>query len=243
MNALKSEFTKLASVRSTLIYAILLTGALYGPVVLKGLLDQPSDTPTGWSDLLLGAPIFQMIVIIMAASFTGGEIKNRMNAQAFLTQSHRMNWLVAKMIVLAFYTLGTLLLGVALAVGAASVLGVNMGFGLEQQYLTTSLVTFPLLVMAAVGITALLRSQVAGIALPILLMLVVEPLLQTAANSISVLRPLAAIMPNSILTNLSYGVDVHPHAASGSAAVLVLVGWLIATVAAGLWSNATRDVQ
>ena len=95
MNALRSELIKLSSLRSSLIYFILLTGSLYGPIVLQGLLDSTMDMSLTWTALLSGGIIFQVLAVIYGAFSASSDLNNRLHGQAFLTQPNRWNWLVA----------------------------------------------------------------------------------------------------------------------------------------------------
>ncbi|MDC7103005.1 ABC transporter permease [Corynebacterium falsenii] len=244
MNALRSEITKLTSVRSTWIYLILLTGALYGPVVLLGVFGEASNGPArGWGSLLQGAQIFQMIAIIMAGSWVGSDIKHNMNAHAFLTQPRRSNWLVAKMVVAGLFTFSAFVVGCALAWVAATVVGIDVDAGEGLGFLTTAAIGYPLWAVATVGLAALVRSQVAAISLPLVWILVLEPLINKGAESVSAIRPLATILPNSTMVNISYDNAVFDHASLGVAGIVVLLAWLGALIGIGLWANASRDVR
>lgn len=66
-NALRSEWTKMASLRSTWIFAVLLAGSVVGPVVLIGLF-MGEATSVDWSRLLVGSGIFSMIAVAFAGS-------------------------------------------------------------------------------------------------------------------------------------------------------------------------------
>ncbi|MGP5658732.1 ABC transporter permease [Corynebacterium falsenii] len=244
MNALRSEITKLTSVRSTWIYLILLTGALYGSVVLLGVFGEASNGPArGWDSLLQGAQIFQMIAIIMAGSWVGSDIKHNMNAHAFLTQPRRSNWLVAKMVVVGLFTFSAFVVGCALAWVAATVVGIDVDAGEGLGYLTTTAIGFPLWAVATVGLAALVRSQVAAISLPLVWILVLEPLINTGAGSVSAIRPLATILPNSTMVNVAYDNAIFEHASLGAMGIIVLIAWLGALITIGLWANTSRDVR
>ena len=93
-HALKSEFRKMASVRGTIIWAILFTGSLYGFMVLQGLFSsQPMNIE--WSDLSTGLMVFILLAVVYGASAGASEINNHMQAHSFLTQKSRCQPAVA----------------------------------------------------------------------------------------------------------------------------------------------------
>ncbi|MGO1948582.1 MAG: hypothetical protein ACTH1D_03060 [Mycobacteriaceae bacterium] len=58
INSLRSETTKLLSMRSTIVYAVLLAGSLFGPVTLVMWFSNESNPVASWSTLSSGAMIF-----------------------------------------------------------------------------------------------------------------------------------------------------------------------------------------
>ncbi|MDN6387835.1 MAG: ABC transporter permease, partial [Corynebacterium sp.] len=96
LNALRSETTKVLSMRSSVVYTILMVGSLSAPVALFMIFADAPDQVVDWALLSAGAMIFQIVAIIFAAATTAGDIRNHMHAQAFLTQSDRSLWILAK---------------------------------------------------------------------------------------------------------------------------------------------------
>ncbi|MGP5931021.1 ABC transporter permease [Corynebacterium glyciniphilum] len=244
INALRSETTKLLSMRSTLVYAILLTGALYGPVVLATLFS--SETPTfEWADLMNGAMIFIMVAIVFAASTTAGDIRNHMHAQAFLTQQGRTTWVTAKLLVTLVFMLVTYAVGVALTVGAAAAFGARLSldfggaFTPVWGYLLGG-VAFPLM---AVGLACILRSPVVSVAVPTVWFLLIDGMIGETATHIEAFRPLAAIAPGERLSQLATGYDRVGLGLDSAACVAILVGWVVVVAGIGLWRNQRADVR
>ena len=95
-NALRSEWTKLASLRGTWVYVVLLVGSIAGPMAAFSMAADAGAT-ADWELLLLGTVIFNMIVIAFGGSTLAGEYNDQMNAHAFLTQDRRSLWLSARM--------------------------------------------------------------------------------------------------------------------------------------------------
>jgi ABC-2 type transport system permease protein len=244
LHALRSETTKLFSMRSTVVYAILLTGALYGPVVLATLFS--SETPTfEWADLMNGAMIFIMVAIVFAASTTAGDIRNHMHAQAFLTQPGRITWVTAKLLVTLVFTFVTYVVGVALSVGAAAAFGANLSLDLGGaftpvwSYLLGG-IAFPLM---AVGLACVLRSPVVSVAVPTVWFLLIDGMIGETATHIEAFRPLAAIAPGERLAQLATGYDRVGLGLDSLTCVAVLVVWVVVLSAVGLWRNQRSDVR
>ncbi|WP_237559636.1 ABC transporter permease [Corynebacterium neomassiliense] len=242
LNPLRAEITKLFSVRSSAVYAILLTGSLYGPVTLVALLSEGSPD-LDWSTLLTGLPIFQLIAVIFASSGTAGDIRNHMHAQAFLTQHGRWQWVIAKVTVTAVFTAVTYAVGTALAVGIGGVLGGHLVLGTGVHMVTVGLVTSVLFAAMCVGLACILRGQVASVAVPVAWMLVIDGMLGMAAGSIDLFRPLAAVAPVQRMNQLMGGSDPLDLGLSTAVCYLVIVGWFVVLTGAGLWRDRRTDVR
>lgn len=247
INSLRAEVTKLLSLRSTLVYAILLTGSLYGPVTLVVLFGE-DNVGLDWPTMVFGYPIFQLIAIIFAASFTAGDIRNHLHAEAFLTQAGRWQWVIAKIIVTSVLTTVLYLVGVLLSLGLGAALGGNLILGADQQYFYVSLIGSVLFAAMTVGLSCLIRGQVASVAVPVTWVLVLDGMIGLAAEHLDFLRPLAAIAPNQRLNQLligGTGPDADPLGLGLGTAVcyLILIGWFVVLTAVGLWRNQRTDVR
>lgn len=256
INAIRSEWTKVSTLRSTWVTAILLVGSLAGPVFLMGLFSQPGSEINN-EMLTIGSMIFLLIAIAFAGSTVAGEYNDHMHAHAFLSQDRRSLWLIARtLVVLAF-----LLVTAAIGIGLASVIALVMpnftyvGGPLEPIWrLGLSVVIFALI---AIAISVLTRSRVAAVAIPLVWIVVVENLLGLAAYSTKVARFVWFLAPFERISQVTggspgvFGVPMPVMREGWEAGALqpmwfnvaVLVLWIALTFAASLWSNARRDVK
>ncbi|MGO1527018.1 MAG: ABC transporter permease subunit [Corynebacterium variabile] len=240
-NALRAETTKLFSLRSSLVYAILLTGSLFGPVTLVALFGD--DATLDWSTILFGLQIFMLVAVIFAAATTAGDIRNHMHAQAFLTQAGRWQWVTAKIIVTAVFTAVTYIIGVVLAIGVGAALGGTLSLGTDTSIPVVGLVTNVLFAAMSVGLACVIRSQVASVAVPVAWLLIIDGMLGAAAQSIDLFRPLAAIAPMQRQTQLLGGGDPLDFGFSTAVCYLIIIAWFAALAAFGLWRNHRVDVR
>lgn len=241
-NALRAETTKLLSLRSSLVYAILLTGSLFGPVTLIGMFG--GDTfILDWGTLFSGLPIFQLIAVVFAAATTAGDIRSHMHAQAFLTQAGRWQWVTAKIIVTAVFTAVTFVLGTVLAIGIGAVLGGTLSLGTDPHILYVGFIATVLFAAMSVGLACVIRSQVASVAVPVAWLLVIDGMIGFAAESIGIFRPLAAIAPVQRMNQVFYGEDPLGLGLSTAVCYLIIIAWFAALSAVGLWRNHRVDVR
>lgn len=241
LHSLRSETTKLFSMRSTLVYAILLAGSLFGPVTLMGLFGDRPDFD--WSTITFGYQIFLLIAVVFAAATTAGDIRNHMHAQAFLTQRGRWEWVVAKMLTTAVFIAALYVVGTALSLGVAAVLGsgTDLGSGLSMFYVP--LIGSVIFSAMTVGLACVIRSQVAAVAVPVAWVLLIDSMLGFAAEQIEAFRPLAAIAPVQRQDQLISGADPLGLGISTVVCYLIIVAWFLVLVGLGLWRNSSSDVR
>lgn len=241
LHSLRSETTKLFSMRSTLVYAILLAGSLFGPVTLMGLFGDRPDFD--WSTITFGYQIFLLIAVVFAAATTAGDIRNHMHAQAFLTQRGRWEWVVAKMLTTAVFIAVLYVVGTALSLGVAAVLGsgTDLGSGLSMFYVP--LIGSVIFSAMTVGLACVIRSQVAAVAVPVAWVLLIDGMLGFAAEQIEAFRPLAAIAPVQRQDQLISGADPLGLGISTVVCYLIIVAWFLVLAGLGLWRNSSSDVR
>jgi ABC-2 type transport system permease protein len=242
-NSLRSETTKVLSMRSTLVYAILLAGSLFGPVTLYLWFAGTESPEVDWTVLSTGAMIFQVIAVVFAAATTAGDIRNHMHAQAFLTQRARSLWVLAKVVVTAVFMLVTYLLGTGLAMLSAVVFGGQLDLGADSHQFVANLVSSIVFAGLTVGLACVIRSQVGAVALPIVWLMVIEGMLAMAAGRYEWLRPVVAVSPGQRQTQLVYGMDPLDLGISTAGCYLILVAWVVVMTALGLWRNQRADVR
>ena len=242
-NSLRSETTKVLSMRSTLVYTILLTGSLFGPVTLYMWFSGAEDRTVDWALLSTGAAIFQVVAVVFAAATTAGDIRNHMHAQAFLTQRARSLWVLSKVVVTAVFTALTYLVGTGLAMVSARVCGGQLDLGAETGQFAANLVGCVVFASLTVGLACVVRSQVGAVALPIVWLMVVEGMLALAAGRYEWLRPVVAVSPGQRQMQLAYGMDQLDLGISTAGCYLILVGWFVVMTGLGLWRNQRADVR
>lgn len=248
-HAVRSETTKLLSLRSTFIYAILLTGSLYGPVFLIGLFSTSTYT-VHWGNAVEASFIFTILTAAFAANLTGGSLSHKLHAQVFLTQPSRNLWISAQLLVsIAFITV-CWFVGIAVCfleglVMPKMVVG-NAEFKVMLAHGALVLVT----AFVAHGITVLTRSRIFGVIIPAAWMFIIEQLLAVAAPLVSVAGWAVLIGPVARAMQLSgmsyYDPEVswaYDHTQPTWFNVLVMVAWGVLGIAMALVFNRRRDVR
>ena len=243
LNALRSETTKVLSMRSSVVYTILMVGSLSAPVALFMIFADAPDQVVDWALLSAGAMIFQIVAIIFAAATTAGDIRNNMHAQAFLTQSDRSLWILAKVVVTMVFTAVAYLVGTALALVAGLAFGGTAELGTGVAQFGASLLGSVVFAAVSVGLAAVIRSQVGAVALPIVWLMVIEGMLAMATGRYEWLRPVAALAPGLRQGQLAYGADPYELGVSTFGCYVILVGWVVVMTGLGLWRNARTDVR
>ncbi|WP_166984860.1 ABC transporter permease subunit [Canibacter zhoujuaniae] len=252
MNAIKAEVIKLASLRSTILYTVLLTGSLYGPQVLSAVFAGEDSVETWGSIFTTSSFIFAIIAAVFSASSVGGDISSGLNAHAFLTQQKRWQWLCAKAVTgFTFLTLN-LLLGVALSLLVIWI-APNVRFA-DRGYGEALAAILPIVLMwaASFGFSALFRSLVSGMTITLVYYMVIESLLFTAAVYIEALHPLAKVLAIPRTQDIAAYVDnfaaVEPGWSVDSPAplwynIVVLAAYIVIPLVLGLIRNQKSDVK
>lgn len=232
--ATKSELRKVLSLRSSLVYAILLIGSISGPIVLVGLFGDKAELD--WASLITAVVLFQMITIIFAAASTSAQYASHMHAHAFLANKRRSSWLIGRGIVVAGYVLVTFLIGVAFAYIAAKVLPNAELIDSSMAPVWLSMIGVVLLAVLAVGIAGIVRNRVLAVGLPLVWLLVLEGLIAMGAMQVKALEGLPNWLPGGALLGLTTGID-------GGHNVLVLVLWAAVLCVGGIAVNQRRDIN
>lgn len=201
-NALRSEWTKMASLRSTWIFVVLLVGSIAGPVVLLVSIME-SGMSVGWQQLTIGMVIFTMIAVAYGGSSLAGEYNDQMHAHAFLTEDRRSLWLVARGLLVTVLLAVTWVVGLGvgyLAVVIAPGISFDGGAATENLKGVLSFVVFGFIAMA---LGVLTRSRVAAVSIPLVWMLVVEQLLGYAALMTKMMVPVWLAAPGVRIAQLA----------------------------------------
>lgn len=245
LKSVKSETTKLATVKSTLTYFILLGGAIGGPVFLLLMFSKDLSSVT-LADIMIGGMIAQMIALIFGASTTANEISTKMHAQAFLTQRSRWNWLAARALVVTVFVFITMVIAAALT---ALMVVVWPNVKLETtdwSSLWLYIAINPAFALLAVGVAGILRSRVAAVGIPLVWMMVAEPLMIGAGGRNKVVEDLAKFLPGRTVNDIEKWFVLPEHTSdmlTPGFSIAVLAGWIIAMLAFGFWRNARTDVR
>ena len=245
LNAIKSETTKLKTLRSTWIYFVLLGGSIGGPVFLY-LCFANDEHKLTFTQIFIGGMLAQMIAVIFGASSTAGEISTKMNAQAFLSQHSRWNWLAARAIVAALFVFLTVVIAVALS-ALMVMIWPDKNFAAENWHtLWIYLAGIPAFTLIAVGIAALVRSRVAAVGLPLVWLLVIEPLLVTAGSNVNFVQKNVKFLPAQAMSDMQtwFQVPDHlPNMASPAFSAAVLAAWVVVVLGFGFLRNTRSDVR
>lgn len=246
LSALKSELLRLLTLRSTLVYAVLLTGALYGPPVLIVALDSGSESPTYTAaDLGQFSVIFMIVAIVFSGASTAGEIRRGSLGVTFLTQRSRWVSYLARAVVVCLFVTLNFIVGMALALGVFRVGSAQVDLsGGGVAYLGLNLLSLLSFVLITMGLAAVTRSTAAAIALPLAWLLFIESLV--ASVPIKAFQEVAQWLP---LVNWSYLFGtVYPPAASefithGAGPAIAAVSVATAIFLGGGWySHVARDI-
>ncbi|MDN6353093.1 MAG: ABC transporter permease [Corynebacterium sp.] len=242
-NALRSETTKLLSLRSTLVYTILMAGSLFGTATLIVLFSPGDPVTMDWAKLGYGYQIFQLIAVVFAAATTAGDIRNHLHAQAFLTQRGRWQWVGAKIIVTMVFVAASYLVGTALSLGISAALGAELILGAGETAFYVPLIGSMVFAAVSVGLACVIRSEVGAVAVPVAWMLLIDGMLGMAAESMEIFRPLAMIAPGQRQEQLISGFDPLDLGLSTAACYVIILGWLVVASGVGLWRNRRSDVR
>lgn len=247
LNALHAEVRRLATLRSTLIYAILLTGALYGPVVLLTVsaAGRPESAPINSGDLAQTIMIFGIVGIAFAGATTANEIRRGSTSISFLTQRFRWPSFVARLIVVAVFLTAMFVLGLLLVHVVAFFHPAGLELGAQGwAHLGVALAHMIFWALVAASIALVARSTVAAVTIPMVWLLLLENLIGIlpfeSARNISEWLPLYnwRILEDSTLAGAAGAITPHGVGAAVSAVLVALAVFLVA----GFVSHTRRDV-
>ncbi|WP_448852059.1 hypothetical protein [Corynebacterium sp. 335C] len=227
-DALRSELRRLAGLRSTLVYAVLMIGAIAGPPLVRMLFidnDQAVGLK-GWTDVLA---IYMVIAVIFAASGAASEFAQHRIAFVRMTRQHpwvgHLALVAAHVIVVALS--GVIGMGLSIAMGFASGRLKFEDFG----DVFTQLGSMVCLAAAAAGFGMLVRNQVAAIGVPLVWLLVIESIFSAIPNE--TLNRIWEFMPGAAVDRLSLA----------PAGWIAIAAWTIGLLVIGLVVASRRDLR
>ena len=116
----------------------------------------------------------------------------------------------------------------------------------EQSILWLYILSNPAFALLAVGVAGVLRSRVAAVGIPLVWMMVAEPLLISAGGRTKLVEEMAKFLPGRTVNDLEKWIMFPEHAAdmlTPGFSIAVLAGWIIVMLAFGFWRNARTDVR
>ncbi|GGG74303.1 hypothetical protein [Corynebacterium pelargi] len=245
MHVLKSELTKLLTLRSTWITFGIAIVLMQIPVLVQGFVGTESQD-VSISGALVADMLYALIMTYFGAAI-GRDLNFKLHAQAMLTQPSRGSWIFARIFWLNLFAFLGLVVVVALSAVIATIMP-DLHFQAEgwESFGTAALKTLTMLNLGT-GFAMLTRSTAAGVSIPLALALVVDNLLYVASMKFEFVKYLLLISPTTRAGQ--FGVDngeprgfevgqYQPDWFNGT----VMLVWLVLMIALALWSN-KRDVR
>jgi hypothetical protein len=213
-------------------------------------LDEPSTVTTLYT---LGVAVGYVFSAVLGVLVITTEHRYRTLTPTFLAVPRRFPVLLAKLALGAVtglvYGVAALVLTVPVVAGVLSLTGHPLALGVDtvQAAIWRSVLAHALWAAVGVGLGMLVRNQVAAVIAVIAISQLVEPLLRIGLAAWSVTRGVSRYLPGAAADALT-GASIYT--ASGGAELLapwqgglVLLGYALVLVAAGIWLTARRDVH
>lgn len=242
-HAFKSELRKVLTLRSSIIWVVLMTGSLYGFVVLQGLFTTEKAS-LDWNGLTTGTLVFMLLAIVYGAGATAGELGNHMQAHSFLTQKARWHWLSARLIITVMFVIVNYAVGLLVSLLVAVIMPKLEFNGGDMKFAWVPAIYLAGYALVAAGVAMITRSRVAGLALPLVWFLVIENLLFAVGSTYEIAKKLYEFSPGHAMQDLSmeaYSAEAPVFTVAHN--VTVLAVWVAVAVAAALFFNSKRDVR
>jgi hypothetical protein len=242
VTALRAELLKLRTTRTFVALAAAALGLSLLLTVLIALLTEPTRA-TVVEDVFAN-DVSSLFIVVLAVVGITGEWRHRTITSSLLAAPDRARFLAAK--ALAYAAAGVALsLAVSVAVAVAGYLVLSArdlptpDVADVADLLWRNLLLAGLLAAFGVGVGALVRNQAAAIVGLLVALLVVEPLVLGLAPEVGRFGPLVGAPTG--LTGAEAGFDDVDFLPAG-VALLVMLGWIAATVGAGIALLRRRDV-
>jgi len=244
---LRAELLKLRTTRTFLALAGTAVGLSLLVVVLATTLAEPE--PGELATSAIGSDSSSLFVLILGVVGITGEWRHRTITSSLLAAPDRIRFLVAK--VIAYAVAGTVLslLINVLTIAVGSVILAARGLELPSlgdsfESVWRALLLAALLGALGVGVGALVRNQVVAVVGVIVLLFVVEPALSAFAPDVGRFGPFAAAGSAVDERSEAGDIDLGEVASLGQiAGLLVILGWIALTTAAGALLLRRRDLS
>lgn len=231
-HTLAGEFTRLIGLRSVLVYAILLTGAIYGPTVLVTAFSDTDSTA-----LFIGSDFFLFIAMIFAAADSASAISSRNVAYGYLTRHGRWTGHAARLIAQIVTVLAMLAIGSAIAALVLGIGGVEFMGSMSQAGVVIALAVAWTAISSGIGM--LIPVTAAAVATPILWVAMIEgilPILPFGEFMGEIEQFLPWVAGRQLLGYMDLGI--------GDAQAWIVLGvWTAVITAAGLVVSCRRDIR
>jgi ABC-2 type transport system permease protein len=251
-DALRSEFTKIRSTRSTYwtLLALVVVCVGIGALACAGTASHPHGISRASFDAtqqsLAGLYVGQLVIAVLGALTITSEYSTGMIRTSLAVQPRRGVVFAAKGVVFAAVTLvtGLIVSFVSFFVGQAILSGAHLSATLGQPNVLRAVIGGALFLtacgMLAYGLGALLRHTAGAISAAIGLLFVLTVLVQFLPQSWQndVNRWMPAIAGSQVWTTKAAG---GPHLFPAWGGFAVLAGWAVAAIIAGLVVFRTRD--
>lgn len=178
MSAVRAETHRLLSLRSTGVFAALLVGCCFGPIIVMGVVYDPAYRgPIDAGDLGKCVSIFHVLAIVFSGAYTATEIRSGSTAVSFLTQRNRWTSIAAQTVVESAFLVSAYAVGMSFALLAALLYPDGSAMtGRSWPYLVLYLAIVLIWSSMAASIAVITRSVAAAVAVPITWMLLIEQL-------------------------------------------------------------------
>ncbi|EFV14219.1 ABC transporter permease [Segniliparus rugosus] len=252
MNALKAEWIKLASVRSTRVsylLVVLLAVGLAALVAAAGYSPSNAEALSGLAGMTSAVPGPGLILLLVTATVAvTGEWRAGTLRTTFLAVPDRLWAITAKALVVG--AVGAVVgflsasAGVLVAGALARPTAAGLGFSGDLRLLWTAPAAVFFGTFFAIGVGNLIRHSAGAITLLVVWMLVLETLVQTLVIGVS---NHAARIPQALLPFTSFGEFVSGRGSSAlteyspSVSFFVFAAWSLAVFGAGSVATLRRD--
>ena len=233
----RGELGKTLTTRT--LWAFVLGGAAFA-VLNAVIIGAASGTLTRVSEKQEALSCLPVLVLVWGVVGAAGEHRHRTAAPAALVARHGRGTLLGARLVAYALTglgLGLVLSAVSVAVGLpllARMPGPDLTAGQVGSIVAGNLAACVLSAVLGAAVGAMIRNQVAGVVLALLVNFAVVPLVAGADEGLANLTPFGA---SSVLTGATHDTTITALVAAG-----VLAGWTAAAAAAALLGEPRRDL-
>lgn len=242
LRALHSEYVKLTTRKINFwSFAILITGAIYGPLVLLWMLSStPLDSEasgTIYLSVYAGGQITVILGIMFGATFYGRDLSTKMLIHDCISLKTRTQYFIAKIIISALYMLILTIIGSIIVQLFSLIAGVEFNW-LNDLALLRYIILAPVLCsIIGLGFTALTGKAVIIVFIFSFLMPFVEQIMSVSGN-----RIMGKIVDNAALFHsLSYLTE--GNMGDVVKEMIIILSWVSVAIITGMIANKIRAMR